>query len=141
MKAYKTKSKKGTGVLGKVRKAGALIQQFSPSGVLFSSVQALSHVRLFVTPGTAAHQASLSINNSQTLLKLMSIELVMPSNHLILCYPLLLMPSIFPSTRVFSNESVLRIRWPKYWNFSFGSSQLLMLSWNLYIVTSVLCIC
>ena len=122
MKAYKTKSKKGTDVLGKVRKAGALIQQFSPSGVLFSSVQALSHVRLFVTPGTAAHQASLSINNSQSLLKRMSIELVMPSNHLILCHPLLLMPSIFPSTRVFSNESVLHIRWPKYWSFTFSIS-------------------
>ena len=79
MKAYKTKSKKGTGVLGKVRKAGALIQQFFPSGVLFSSVQALSHVRLFVTPGTAAHQASLSINNSQSLLKLMFIKSMMSS--------------------------------------------------------------
>ena len=86
------------------------------------SVQLLSHVLLFVTPWTAAFQASLSITNSWSLLKLMSIELVMPSNHLMLCCPLLLPPSIFPSTRVFSNESVLRIRWPKYWSFSFSIS-------------------
>ena len=79
----------------------------------FSSVQSLSHVQLFATPWTAALQASLSITNSQSLLKLMSIELVMPSNHLILCRPFL-PPSIFPSIRVFSNESVLYIRWPKY---------------------------
>ena len=90
--------------------------------VQFSSVQSLSHVRLFVTPWTAAWQASLSITNSQSLLKLMSIESVMPSNHLILCCPLLLPPSIFPSIRVFSNESVLHIRWPKYWSFSFSIS-------------------
>ena len=88
----------------------------------FSSVQSLSRVRLFLTPRTAAHQASLSITNSRSLLKLMSIESVMPSNHLILCSPLLLLPSIFPSIRVFSNESVLRIRWPKYWSFSFSIS-------------------
>ena len=88
----------------------------------FSSVQSLSHVWLFVTPRTAARQASLVITNSQSLLKLMSIELVMPSNHLILCRPLLLLPSIFPSTRVFSNESVLHIRWWKYWSFSFNIS-------------------
>ena len=75
-----------------------------------------------MTPGTAAHQASLPITNSWSLLKLMSIESVMPSNHLILCYPLLLLPSIFPSIRVFSNESVLCIRWPKYWNFNFSIS-------------------
>ena len=81
----------------------------------YSSVQLLSHVRLFATPWTAAHQASLSITNSQSLLKLMSIESVKPLNHLILCCPLLLLHSIFPSLRVFSNESVLRIRWPKYW--------------------------
>ena len=87
-----------------------------------SSVQSLHHAQLFVTPWTAAHQASLSFTNSQSLLKLMSIELVMPSNHLILCRPLLLLPSIFPSTRVFSNESVLCIRWPKYWSFSFSVS-------------------
>ena len=90
--------------------------------VQFSSVQSLSRVRLFVTPWTAAHQASLSITNSQSLLKLMPIELVMPSNHLILCRPLLLLPSIFPSIRVFSNETALRIRWPKYWSFSFNIS-------------------
>ena len=82
-----------------------------------SSVQLLSHVRLFATSWTAA---SLSITNSQSLLKLMSIELVMPSNHLILCHPLLLLPSIFPSIRVFSNESALRIIWPEYWSFSFS---------------------
>ena len=83
-----------------------------------SSVQLLSCVRLFATPWTAAHQASLSLTNSQSLLKLMSIELVMPYNHLILCRPLLLPPSIFPSIRVFSNETVLCIRWPTYWTFS-----------------------
>ena len=88
----------------------------------FSSVQLLSHVQFFATPWTTVRQASLSITNSWTLLKLMSIESVMPSNHLILCYPLFLPPSIFPSIRVFSNESVLRIRWPKYWNFSFNIS-------------------
>ena len=80
----------------------------------FSSVQSLSRVRLFVTPWTAAHQAPLSITNSWSLLKLMSIESVMPSSHLILCCPLFLSPSIIPSIRVFSNESVLHIRWPKY---------------------------
>ena len=88
----------------------------------FSSVQSLNRVRLFATPWTAARQASLSITNSQSLLKLLSIESVMPSNHLILCYPFLLLPSIFPSIRVFSNESVLRIRWPKCWIFSFSIS-------------------
>ena len=84
----------------------------------FSSVQSLSRVQLFATPWSAAHQASLSITNSQNLLKLISIESVMPSTHLILCHPFLYTPSIFPSIRVFSNESVLRIRQPKYWNFS-----------------------
>ena len=90
----------------------------------FSSVQfsLLSHVWLFATPWTAARQPSPSIINSQSLLKLMSIESVMPSNHLILCRPLLLLPSVFPSIRDFSNESVLHIRWPKYWNFSFNIS-------------------
>ena len=88
----------------------------------FSSVQLLSHVRLFVTPGTAARQASLSITNSRSLPKLMSILLVMPSNHLIFCCPLLLLPSIFPSISIFSNESALHIRWPKYWSFSFNIS-------------------
>ena len=86
----------------------------------FSSVQSLSHVWLFVTPWTAAHQASLSITSSQSWLKLMSIESVMPSNHLILCCPLLLPPSIFPSIRVFSNELVLCIMWLYYWSFSFS---------------------
>ena len=86
----------------------------------FSSVQSLSHVHPFATPWTAAHQASLSITKSQSLLKIMSIESVMPSNHLILCHPLLLLPSIFPSVRVFSNESVFHIRWTKYWSFSFS---------------------
>ena len=90
--------------------------------LLISSVQSLSHVRLFVTPWIAAHQASLSITNSQSLLKLMSVELVIPSNHLILCRPLLLLPSIFASIRVFSNESAVHIRWPKYWSFSFSIS-------------------
>ena len=88
----------------------------------FYLVQSLSHVWLFVTPWTAAHQTSLFITNSQSLLKLISIELVMSSNHLILCCPLLLPPSIFPSIRVFSNVSALRIRWPKYWSFSFSIS-------------------
>ena len=87
-----------------------------------SSVLSLGCVQLFVTPWTAASQASLSITNPWSLLKLMSIESVMPSNHLILCCPLLLLPSIFPSIRVFSNESALHIRWPKYWSFSFSIS-------------------
>ena len=90
--------------------------------VQFSSVQLLCHVRLFATLWTVARQASLSITNSQSLLKLMSIESVMPSNHLILCHPLLLPSSIFPSIRVFSSESVLCIRWPKFWSFSFSIS-------------------
>ena len=90
--------------------------QFSLSSRLSSCIQ------LFVTPWTAAHQASLSITNSWSLLKLMSIKSVIPSNHLVLCHPLLLLPSIFPSIRVFSNESVLPIRWPKYWSFSFNIS-------------------
>ena len=87
-----------------------------------SSVQSLSYVRVFVTPWSAGRQASLSITNSWSLLKLMSIELVMPSNHLILCHPLLLLPSNFPSIRLFLNESVLCIRWPKYWSFRFSIS-------------------
>ena len=87
---------------------------------MFSSVQSLSYAQIFVTPWTAAHQASLSITNSQSLLKLMCIESVMPSNYLILCHPLLLLPSIFPSIKVFSSESVLHIIWPKYWSFSFS---------------------
>ena len=90
--------------------------------IQINSVQSLSHVWLFVTPWTAACQASLSITNSQSLLKLMSIESVMSSNHLTLCRPLLLLPSILSSIRVFSNESTLCVRWPKYWSFSFSPS-------------------
>ena len=95
--------------------------QFPPS-VQFSSVQSLSRVRLFATPWIAARKASLSITNSQSLLKLMSIKLVMPSSHFTLCRPLLLLPQIPPSIRVFSNEAVLYIKWPKYWSFSFSIS-------------------
>ena len=94
--------------------------RMEPSTVGFSSAQSLSRVRLFATPWAAAHQVSLSITSSRSLL--ISIESVMPSNHLILCRPLLLLPSIFPSIRVFSNESALRIRWPKDWSFSFSIS-------------------
>ena len=89
--------------------------------MLFSSVQSLSHVQFFVTPWAVARQAPLSITKSKSLLKLLSIESVMPSNHLILCHPLL-PPSVFPSIRVFSSESALHIRWPKYWSFSFNTS-------------------
>ena len=92
------------------------------SSVQFSSVQSLCRVQLFATPWIAAHKASLSITNSQSLLKLMPIESVMPSSHLILCHPLLLLPSIPPSIRVFSNESTLLMRQPKYWSFSFSIS-------------------
>ena len=88
----------------------------------FCSVQSLSRVQLFATPWTTARQASLSITNSRSSLKLMCIESVMPFNHLILCHPLLLLPSIFPSIRVFANESAVCIRWPKYWSFSFNIS-------------------
>ena len=109
-----------------VRLAGLKIREKSTftrtHDVQFSSVQLLGHVRLFATPWTAAHQASLSIANSRSPPKPMCIEWVMPSNHLILCCPLLLLPSIFPSIRVFSNESALCIRWPKYWSFSFNIS-------------------
>ena len=90
--------------------------------LIFSSVHSVSRVQLSVTPWTAARQASLSITNSQSLLKLMSTESVIPSNHLILCHPLFFSPSFFPSIKVFSNESVLPIRWPKYWSFSFSIS-------------------
>ena len=93
-----------------------------PSGGQFSSVQLLSHVQLFATPWTAARQASLATTNSRGLLKHLSVESVMPSEHLILCRPLLLLPSIFLHIRVFCNESVLPIRWPKYWSFSFSIS-------------------
>ena len=90
--------------------------------VQFSSVQSLRHVQLFATPWISARQASLSITNSRSSSKLMSIESVMPSSHLILCHPLLLLPQIHPSIRVFPNESTLRMRWPKYWSFSFSIS-------------------
>ena len=103
-------------------KEGSVSNYSRISDMRFSSVQLLSDVQLFVTPWTAGYQASLSITNSWSLLKLMSIQSVMPSNHLILCHPLLLPPSIFPNIRVFSNESVLHIRWPKYWSFSFSIS-------------------
>ena len=96
--------------------------QMNLSFLTFSSDQSFSHVRLFVAPWTAARQASLSITNSRSSPKLMSIELVMPSSHLILCQPLLLPPSIFSSIRVFSNDAVLCIRWPEYWSFSFSIS-------------------
>ena len=95
---------------------------WSQVGLQFSSVQSLNPVWLFATPWIAAHQASLSIINSQSLLKLMSIESLIPSSHLILCHPLLLLPPIPPSIRVFSNESTLCMRWPKYWSFSFSIS-------------------
>ena len=95
---------------------------YIPTVIRFSSAQSLSHVRLFATPWIAAHQAFLSITNSRSLPKPMSIESVMPSNHLILCHPLLLLPSIFPSIRVFSNQSALSIRWSNYWSFSFNIS-------------------
>ena len=99
-----------------------VLQMYLNLYLYLSSVQSLSCVQLFATPWTAARQASLSITNSWSLPKLISIESVMPSNHLILCHPLLLLPSVFPSIRVFSNESSLRIRWPKYWSFSFNIS-------------------
>ena len=100
-----------------------LLRWFSKAQpILFSSVGWLSHVQLFAAPWTAARQASLCITNSRSLFKLMSIESLMPSNHLILCCPLLFPPSIFPNIRIFSNDSVLRIRWPNYWSFSFRIS-------------------
>ena len=104
------------------RLEGSKGQNSLPWTTQFSSVQSLSRVWLFVTPWTAAHQASLSITNTRTLLKAMSIESVMPSNHLILCCHLLLLPPIPPSIRVFSNKSTLRMKWPKYWSFSFSIS-------------------
>ena len=101
--------------------------------ILFSSFQSLSHVQLFATPWITAHQASLSITSSQSLLKLMSIQSVMPSSHLILCHPLLLLPPIPPRIRVFSNESTLHMRWPKYWSFSFSiSPNTIRLSQRMY---------
>ena len=115
-------------ILGSFPFGGFSIDFFLAFSILFSDISSVqfscsvSHVRLFATPWTAAHQASLSITNSRSLLKPMSTESVMPSNHLILCHPLLLLPSIFPSIRVFSNDSVLCIRWPKYWSFRFSNS-------------------
>ena len=97
-----------------------LCSKMNQLSVQFSSVQSLSRVQLFATPWIAAHQASLSITNSRSALKRMPIESVMPSSHLILCRPLLLLPPISPSIRVFSNESTLHMRWPKYWSFSFN---------------------
>ena len=109
-----------------IRPDRCLCSQFGTGGVVpsvqFSSLQLLSRVRLFATPWTTARQASLSITNFWNILKLMSTVSVMPSNHLIVCHPLLLLPSIFPSIRVFSNESALHIRWPKYWSFGFNIS-------------------
>ena len=107
-----------------VEGACAVLETYISANItaVFNSVQSLSHVQLFVTPWTAAHQASLSITNSQSLLKLMSIESVMPSNHLTLCCPILLPPSMFPSIRVLFNETALRIRWPKYLRFSLSIS-------------------
>ena len=107
---------------GRERRWTNISKHYSPNLSQLGPVQLLSCVQLFVTPRTAARQASLSITNSWSLLKLMSIASVMPSNHLILCHPLLLLPSIFPSIRVFSNELVLCIRWPKHWSFSFSIS-------------------
>ena len=118
-------SKRGCCQASKLRPGTACywsIQVMQPKPIQFSSVQSLSRVRLFAIPWTAARQAPLSITNSWSSPKLMSIESVMPSNHLILCRPLLLPPSIFPSIKAFSNESVLRISWPKYWSFSFNIS-------------------
>ena len=106
-------------------------------GVQFSSVQSLSRVRLFATLWIAAHQASLSITNSQNSPKLMCIESLMPSSHLILCCPLLLLPPISPSIRVFSNESTLRMRWPKYWSFSFSIREMQIKTTIGYHFTSI----
>ena len=107
---------------GKERKKQRPCEGMSQNLAQFSSVQSLSRVQLFATPWTTACQASLSITNSWSLLRPMPIESVMPSSHLILCRPLLFLPPIFPSIRIFSNESTLRMRWPKYWSFSFGIS-------------------
>ena len=117
---YKGISNKSNGPL--CNRTGKRHMKRCSASLIISSAHSLSHVRLFVTPWTTARQASLSITNSQGLLKLMPIELVMPSNHLILCHPFLLPPSVFPNIRVFSSESALRIRWPKYWSFSFNIS-------------------
>ena len=118
----KTKNRPSNPTPGHISRQNYNSKRYMHPYAQFSSIQTVSHVQLFATPWTAACQASLSITDSQSLLKLMSIESVMPSNHLILCSPLLFPPSILPSIRVFSNESVLRIRWPKYWSFSFNIS-------------------
>ena len=112
-------------------------REYSFQEFIFISVQSLSHVRLIVTQCIATYQDSLSFTTSLSLLKLMSIELVMPSNHLVLCRPLLLLPSIFPSVRVFSNESVPSIRWPKYWSFHFSISLSNEYSGLVYIILSL----
>ena len=116
--------RKGKGTKDQIANISWIIEKASipENHLLLLSVQSHSRVQLFVTPWTAAPQASLFITNSRSLFKLMSMESVMTSNHLILCHPLLLLPSIFPSTRIFSSESALRIRWPKYWSFSFNIS-------------------
>ena len=111
-----------TTLMAESKELKSLLMKVKVSSVQFSSVHLLSNVGLFATPWTAAHQASLSITNSHSPPRPMSIELVMPSNHPILCRPLLLLPSIFPSIRVFSNKSALRIKWPKHWSFSFKIS-------------------
>ena len=111
-----------SGGWGKLWTLHAFLEAHPASLSMVSSVQLLSGVQLFATPWAAACQTSLSVTNSQSLLKLLSIKSMMPSNHLILCCPLLFLPSIFPSIRVFSKESVLHIRWPKYWSFSFSLS-------------------
>ena len=115
---------KSTITIGHFKTVLSVINRSSSQRYQFSSVQSLSHIQLFVTPWTAARQASLSITNSWSLLTLMSIKLMIPSNQIILCSPLLLLPSIFPSIRVFSSASVLHIRWPNYWSFSFSSLEL-----------------
>ena len=112
----------GLGVHGVTCTRQAVRENLCKGDVVISSVQSLSWVRLLAAPWTAAHQASLSITSSWSLLKFMSIESVMSSNHFILCHPLYLQPSIFPSIKVFSNESAIRITWPKYWSFSFSIS-------------------
>ena len=116
------KSKQDTRVLKRLWHRRDILDFYFTLKKRFSSVQSLSCVQLFGTPWTAAHQASPSITNSQSLLKLMSIELMMSNNHLILCHPLLLLPSIFPSIKAFSNELALHSRWPKYQSFSFSLS-------------------
>ena len=120
--SWASKSLKMVNAAMKLKDACSLEEKLWPTSVQFSSVQSLSRVRLFATPWITAHQASLSITNSRSSLRFMSIESVMPSSHLILCRPLLLLPPTPPSIRVFSSESTLHMRWPKYWSFSFSIS-------------------